>query len=204
MYTPAHATQSDPATLREMAAAIRFAVLFTAGPGGPLATHLPLVWDGEAALVGHVARANPHWRDLEAGAPAIAVFQGPQAYVSPALYPSKQVHGKVVPTWNYVAVHAAGTAFAVDGAEEKHRIVSLLTNTQEASRAQPWAVTDAPEPFVAAQLRGIVGIRVDVTGLTGSWKLSANRDTADHAGVRAGLAQGDAMAQAVARLMHRT
>jgi transcriptional regulator len=186
-----------------MADAIRFAVLFTAGPAGPIATHLPLVWDGEATLLGHVARANPHWRDLAQGAPAIAVFQGPQAYVSPALYASKREHGRVVPTWNYVAVHAEGTAFSEDDPAAKHRIVSLLTDTQEAPRADPWAVTDAPEPFVAAQLRGIVGIRIAVAALTGSWKLSANRSDADRAGVIDGLGAGDAMARDVAALMSR-
>lgn len=203
MYAPAHAQQPDAAQLRAMVDAIRFAVLFTAGASGPMATHLPLIWDGESTLLGHVARANPHWRDLAEGAPAIAVFQGPQAYVSPALYASKREHGRVVPTWNYVAVHAAGTAFAEDDPAAKHRIVSLLTDTQEAPRETPWAVTDAPQPFVAAQLRGIVGIRITVTTLTGSWKLSANRSDADRAGVIGGLSDGDAMARQVAALMSR-
>lgn len=204
MYAPAHARAEDPAWLREEIARIRFAVLFSTGPDGPLATHLPLVFDGADALVGHVARANPHWRHwLDAGAPAIAVFQGPQAYVSPSLYAAKQAHGRVVPTWNYVAVHAQGRATAVPEPEPLHRIVSLLTDAQETPRAQPWKVTDAPEPFVASQLKGIVGVRVAITSLSGSRKLSANRDAADRAGVIAGLEAGDAEAQEVARLMQQ-
>jgi transcriptional regulator len=201
MYAPAHARTTDEPWMREEISRIRFAVLFTAGPSGPMATHLPLVWNG-ADLVGHVAKANPHWRDwLRAGAPAIAVFQGPQAYVSPSLYASKREHGRVVPTWNYVSVHAHGQAVAVPEPEPLHRIVSLLTDAQEAPRAAPWKVTDAPEPFVAGQLKGIVGVRIAVVSLSGTRKLSANRDEADRAGVIAGLAQGDEEAREVARLM---
>lgn len=188
--------------MREEILRIRFAVLFSTGPDGPMATHLPLVFDGADALVGHVARANPHWRQwLGDGAPCIAVFQGPQAYVSPSLYAAKRAHGRVVPTWNYVAVHAHGQATAVPEPEPLHRIVSLLTDAQEAPRAEPWKVSDAPEPFVQAQLKGIVGVRIAVTALTGSRKLSANRDAADRAGVIAGLEAGEAEAQEVARLM---
>lgn len=201
MYAPAHARSTDDAWMREEIARLRFAVLFSAGPGGPMATHLPLAWDG-ADLVGHVAKANPHWREwLAEGAPAIAVFQGPQAYVSPSHYAAKRQHGRVVPTWNYVAVHAHGTAIAVPEAAPLHRIVSLLTDLQEASQPSPWHVTDAPEPFVAGQLKGIVGVRLAVSQLSGTRKLSANRDAADRAGVIAGLAAGDSQAQEIARLM---
>ena len=201
MYAPPHARSTDEPWMREEIARLRFAVLFTSGASGPMATHLPLVWDGPD-LVGHVARANPHWKDwLGEGAPAIAVFQGPEAYVSPSLYPSKQAHGRVVPTWNYVAVHAQGVATAVPEPGPLHRIVSLLTDVQETSRAEPWKVTDAPEPFVAAQLKGIVGVRIAVPVLSGSRKLSRNRDAADRAGVIAGLSAGDAEAREIARLM---
>jgi transcriptional regulator len=201
MYAPAHARAADEAWMREEISRLRFAVLFTAGPSGPMATHLPMVWDG-ADLVGHVAKANPHWREwLGAGAAAIAVFQGAQAYVSPSLYASKRAHGRVVPTWNYVAVHAHGQATAVPEPEPLHRIVSLLTDAQEQSRAEPWHVSDAPEPFVASQLKGIVGVRIVVSQLSGARKLSANRDEADRAGVIAGLAQGDDESREIARLM---
>jgi transcriptional regulator len=202
MYAPAHAATDDQAWMREEIARIRICVLFTAGPSGPMATHLPLVWDGEAALVGHVAKANPHWREwLGDGAPAIAAFSGPQAYVSPSLYASKRAHGRVVPTWNYVAVHAHGIATAMPDAEPLHRIVSLLTDAQETPRPEPWKVTDAPDPFVAGQLKGIVGVRIAITRLSGTRKLSANRDAADRAGVIAGLAEAGPEAREVARLM---
>lgn len=201
MYAPAHARAEDDAWMRAEVSRLRFAVLFSADEGGPMATHMPMIWDG-ADLVGHVAKANPHWRQwLGGGVPALAVFQGPQAYVSPSLYPSKAEHGRVVPTWNYVAVHAQGTAVAVPEAEPLRHIVSLLTDAMEAPRAAPWKVTDAPEPFVQGQLKGIVGIRLSGVVLSGARKLSANRDAADRAGVIEGLSAGDADAQAVAALM---
>lgn len=149
-----------------------------------------------------MAKANPHWREwLDAGAPAIAAFSGPQAYVSPSLYAAKRAHGRVVPTWNYVAVHVHGIATAVPEPEPLHRIVSLLTDVQEAPRAEPWKVTDAPDPFVSGQLKGIVGVRIAVASLSGTRKLSANRDEADRAGVIAGLGADGPEAQQVARLM---
>lgn len=201
MYAPAHARTTDQAWMREAITRRPFAVLFSAAAGELMATHLPMVWDG-AELVGHVARANPHWQQwLGAGAPVIVAFQGPDAYVSPSLYAAKAEHGRVVPTWNYVAVHVHGTAVAVPDPEPLRRIVTLLTEAMEAPRAQPWKVTDAPEPFIAAQLKGIVGLRVRVTALSGTRKLSANRDAADRAGVIAGLAQGGPDAQAIAALM---
>ncbi|MCC7280950.1 MAG: FMN-binding negative transcriptional regulator [Acetobacteraceae bacterium] len=201
MYAPAHARTTDHAWMREEIARIRFAVLFSAGAGGPIATHLPLVWDG-ADLVGHVARANPHWKEwLGGGAPSIAVFQGPDAYVSPSLYAAKREHGRVVPTWNYVAVHAAGNAVAVPEPAPLLGIVSLLTDLQERGRAEPWKVGDAPDAFVAAQLKGIVGVRIAAPVLSGTRKLSANRDQADRAGVIAALAEGDDGAREIAHLM---
>ena len=166
------------------------ATLVTAGPDGPEATLLPLIFDPadgpNGALLGHFARANPHWKTC--AGPALALFQGPDAYVSPGWYASKREHGKVVPTWNYVLVEVKGRVETFDDAEAKLALVTRLTELHEAGRAEPWAVSDAPERFTAAQLRGIVGIRLAIASVTGKCKMSQNRSAADRAGVKAGMA----------------
>ena len=138
-------------------------------------------------LRAHVARANPVWRHA-AGQPVLAVFCGPQAYVSPSLYPGKAEHHKVVPTWNYAVVHAHGPLQSVEQAPWLHALVSRLTGHHEAPRAQPWAVSDAPNDYVQQMLRAIVGIEIPVSRLVGKWKVSQNRPEPDRLGVAAGLA----------------
>jgi transcriptional regulator len=132
----------------------------------------------------------------------MTLFQGPDAYVSPAWYPSKREHGKVVPTWNYVAVHAYGPIEFFEDADRLLGVVTRLTDLHERPRAEPWAVTDAPEAFVRAQLRGIVGLRLPIARLEGKRKMSQNRSAADRAGVAAGLAaSGSTSDRAVAALI---
>lgn len=208
MYTPPAFREDRPEVLREIMRAARLALLVSAAPdgGAPEATHLPLVLEeGEGphgTLYGHIARANAHWKGLRAAGAARAVFPGPEAYVSPSLYASKREHGRVVPTWNYVAVHAIGPVEVIEDAARLHALVSRLTERHEAPRADPWAVTDAPEPFVASQLKGIVGIALRIETLIGKRKLSQNRDEADRAGVLAGLSDSeDAADRAVAEAM---
>ena len=173
-------------------------MLVSNGPDGvPDVTHLPLLLveeDGaEPLVIGHVARGNPHWRRLAAAGRAVAVFQGAEAYVSPNWYASKAEHGKVVPTWNYEAVHAEGPVEVVEDAERLRDFVSRLTEAREAAQPRPWSVSDAPAPFVAGQLRGIVGVSLRVERLVGKRKLSQNRPPADRDGAIAGLgASGDA------------
>jgi transcriptional regulator len=140
------------------------------------------------ALHGHVARANPHWRRLAQAGRATAVFRGTEAYVSPAWYPSKAEHHRVVPTWNYEAVHAEGTVGIIEDPAALHALVSGLTDQHEARRATPWAVADAPAEFIAGQLRGIVGLVLRIERLSGKRKLSQNRAPADRDGAIAGLA----------------
>jgi transcriptional regulator len=194
MYNPPAFREDRPEVLRQIMHAARLALLVSAAPdgGAPEATHLPLVLEeGEGphgTLYGHVARANPHWRGLAAAGAARAIFPGPEAYVSPSLYASKAEHGRVVPTWNYVAVHAIGPVEVIEDADRLLALVSRLTDRHEAPRAAPWTVSDAPEPFVAAQLKGIVGIVLRIGTLIGKRKLSQNRSEADRAGVEAGLA----------------
>ena len=193
MYNPPAFREDRPEVLREIMRAARLALLVSAAPedGAPDATHLPLMLAEEegphGTLHGHIAKANPHWKGLLAAGKARAIFAGPEAYVSPGFYPSKQEHGRVVPTWNYVAVHAIGTVEVFEDAERLHAVVSRLTDRHEGPRAEPWAVTDAPEPFVASQLKGIVGVSLRIETLIGKRKLSQNRSEADRDGVVAGL-----------------
>lgn len=187
MYTPPAFRIEDGAEIAAWIRAARLAILVSTGADGqPMATHLPLLLSEDGAVIeGHLARANPQWRGLTR---ALAIFPGPEAYVSPSWYPSKAEHGRVVPTWNYVAVHAEGPVELVEEPGPLHALVDRLTRAHEARRPEPWAVSDAPEPFVASQLKGIVGIRLTIERVVGKKKMSQNRSAADQAGVAAGLA----------------
>lgn len=192
MYTPPAFREDDAATLRQIMRAARLATLVTATTEGLLATPLPLfLEEGEGehgVLYGHVARANPQWKTPPIGE-ALVLFAGADAYITPSWYAAKAEHGKVVPTWNYEAVHAYGTAEFFDDPARLLDAVTRLTALYEGPRAEPWAVSDAPEAFVAAQLRGIVGVRLPISRIEGKRKMSQNRSEADRAGVAAGLAE---------------
>ncbi len=200
MYLPKHFEQTDAAALEKLLREHPLATLVSSGPDGLTADHIPLEYDAAShTLRGHVARANPLWK-VAGGQPVLAVFQGPQAYVSPSWYATKAEHHKVVPTWNYVVVHAHGELRVVDHAPWLLDLVSRLTRHHETPQAQPWAVSDAPEDYVQSMLRAIVGIEIPLTKLIGKWKMSQNRHEADRAGVARGLAaQGQEQA---ARLVH--
>lgn len=205
MYTPPAFRDEDRDSIHATIRAARLATLVTATADGLVATPLPLLIDaadGEhGTLYGHVAKANPQWRLPPIGE-AMAVFMGPDAYVTPSWYASKREHGKVVPTWNYVAVHAYGTPEFFDDADRLLDVVTRLTGHHEGKREEQWAVSDAPAPFVAAQLKGIVGFRMPITRLEGKRKLSQNRPEADRAGVAAGLGESaDPADLAMARLI---
>lgn len=205
MYTPPAFREDDPAELRALIGQARLALLTTNGADGvPLVTPLPLVLDGDH-LIGHLARANPHAKALPGTARAVAVFLGPEAYVSPGFYASKAEHGRVVPTWNYEAVTVEGALETFDDPARLLDAVTRLTTRHEAGREEPWAVSDAPPEFTAAQLRGIIGLRLSLERVTGKRKLSQNRPEADRAGVQQGLAASpDARDQALAAAMRRT
>ncbi len=194
MYTPPAFRDEDRDGLLATMRAARLANFVTATEAGPLVTPLPLVIDeneGEQGVVyGHVSRANPHWRSPPIG-DGVAIFMGPDAYVTPSWYATKQETGKVVPTWNYVAVHAHGPVEFFDDPDRLLDVVTRLTELYERPRALPWAVADAPPDFVAAQLRGIVGLRMPIARLEGKRKMSQNRNGADRAGVAAGLAASE-------------
>lgn len=191
MYLPDHFKEDDRDTLHAAMEAAGLAIVVSNGPHGPEASHLPLVLDRTAGpwgtLYGHLARANPHWRSLEAADSVLVIFGGPDAYVSPSWYPSKRATGKAVPTWNYTAIHATGPVTVFHEPERLLSVVSRLTERHEAGRAEPWAVSDAPSAYVAAQLAGVVGFQIAIARLEGKWKLSQNRAEPDRLGVLDGL-----------------
>ena len=187
MYLPKHFEQHDPQILHALMREHPLASLVSMHADGPTADHIPLEYDATSqTLRGHVARANPLWRDA-AGLPVLAIFNGPQAYISPSWYPGKAATHKVVPTWNYTVVHAHGVLRAIEDAPWLHALVSRLTAHHETPRAAPWAVSDAPADFVEQMLRAIVGIEIPVSRLTGKWKVSQNRSEPDRHGVASGL-----------------
>lgn len=191
MYVPDHFREDDLPALHAAIAAARLATLVTATAEGLMATPLPLLLAAEegplGTLYGHLARANPQGRLAPAGE-ALVAFAGPEAYVSPSWSPSKAEAHKVVPTWNYVAVHAHGPLEVFDDAARLRDLLARLTARHEAGRAEPWSLADAPEDYIAAMLRGIVGVRVPISRLEGKIKMSQNKSAADRAGIAAGLA----------------
>ena len=195
VYIPELFSVVDTAELVALIRARPFATLVSAGPGGLEATHLPTVLktEGErpALIECHVARANPQWKEFSGGRDALMIFGGQQGYIRPGWYASKGIDGKVVPTWNYAVVHAHGRAVAIDDRAWLDRHVSELTAQQEHDQPAPWATSDAPRPYLEAMLRGIVGIRFEITRLEGKCKMSQNRSAVDRAGVIHGLRARD-------------
>lgn len=169
---------------RELVAAAGVATVFSAA-GGLAATTLPILWRDDR-IIAHFARANPQWRELD-GAEVLVVVTAPDAYISPNWYPSKAEHGRAVPTWNYSSVHLHGIASVVTDAERLLDFVSQLTDTHESTFPAPWSVADAPDTYVAQQLRGIVGLEVAVDGVESKAKWSRGRSAQDQAAVLAAL-----------------
>jgi transcriptional regulator len=194
MYLPPHFRDEDLPGIHATIRAARLCTFVTATADGLIGTPLPVLLDETQApygvLYGHVAKANPQWKTAPAG-DAMAVFMGPDAYISPSWYATKQETGKVVPTWNYIAVHAYGPVEFFEDADRLLDIVTRLTAKHERGRANAWAVGDAPEDFIRAQLKGIVGLRMPITRLDAKRKMSQNRNAADRAGVIAGLSVSD-------------
>lgn len=187
LYVP-HVNVMASDDVRPFVSAIGTAQLVTVSTdGAPDATFLPVLWEGDS-VVGHVARANAHWRRMVEDAPALAIVTGPDTYVSPSWYATKVEHGRVVPTWNYSVVHLRGRLRVHDDPDWVRALVTRLTDHHEQPRAEPWQVTDAPEDYVAKNLRPIVGVELVVEQVEAKAKLSQNRSGKDRAGVAAGLA----------------
>lgn len=193
MYLPALFREDRVPVLHEAIARAGLATLVTSGPDGIDASHVPMLLDPSAGplgtLCGHVARANPQWRERGGERQALAIFLGPDAYVTPSWYPTKRRTGEVVPTWNYLAVHAHGPVRFFDDEQRLLAIVTRLTAAREDGRREPWRVGDAPDAYVRGMLKAIVGFELPVARLEGKWKMSQNRSPEDREGVARGLAQ---------------
>ena len=210
MYMPPAFRNQDLAALHEAMRHNPLGTLITTAPG-LAANHVPFVVHPEdgshgfGLLRAHLARGNEHAKFGTAEVECLVVFLGVDHYVTPSWYETKRQTGKVVPTWNYIAVHAAGRLRVIDDPAWVRRQIDSLTVQHETGRAAPWAVSDAPEDFVAAQMRGIVGIEIDIADLQGKWKLSQNRNIADRQGVAEGLGRdGDPAGAAMAALIDVT
>ncbi|PIB58363.1 FMN-binding negative transcriptional regulator [Pseudomonas sp. 2822-17] len=208
MYTPRAFAIDDLPEIQQLIQHTRLAQVVTFGEQGLQASHLPLLLNPDegpnGTLYGHLAKANPQWRDLQNGSDALVIFAGADAYISPAFYPAKAEHGKVVPTWNYIAVHAYGKAEVFTDAERLLALVSALTERHETGRAQPWAVSDAPADYIDGMLKAIVGFALPIKRVIGKRKLGQNRSAADMAGMREGLAASpDVRDQALARFIRQ-
>jgi transcriptional regulator len=210
MYLPSHFEETRVDVLHAAIRAQPLGLLITLADAGLRANPMPFLIDSGptpwGTLRGHVARANPVWQETRDDVQALVMFQGPQAYISPSMYPTKAATGKVVPTWNYVTVQARGRLRAIDDAAWVRGLVERLTLTHESQRAVPWAVGDAPNDYIETMLRAIVGIEIELSSLQGKWKVSQNRNQADRQGVAYGLEQqanGDPQTLAMAQLVAR-
>lgn len=206
MYQPPHFREDDLQTQHALIRAHPLGLLITAGARGLLANPVPFYLDAAASAKGtlrlHLARANAQWQDIDEGASVLAVFQGVDSYVTPSWYATKRESGKVVPTWNYAVVQARGSARTVDDPQWLLAQINAITEQQENGRPTPWKVSDAPEKFISAQLKGIVGVEIEITEIEGKWKVSQNRPAADRTGVVSGLEQETANAE-MAQLVRR-
>jgi transcriptional regulator len=206
LYLPAHFNETRPDVLRALMRAHPLSTLVTQCDSGLVANHLPVQALEEPAplgsLRGHVARANPLWREYRADSQALAIFQGPQVYISPSFYPSKAATGQVVPTWDYAVVHASGTLRFIEDPAWLREFVAGLTATHEAPRSVPWKIDDAPPPYIEKMLSLIVGFEFSIAALSGKWKVSQNRPQADRAGVVSNLRNaGDADSREIAEML---
>lgn len=195
LYNPPAFKVEDLDTLHSQIEATGLAMLVTVADEGPIVSHVPLFLDRErgpyGTLVGHLARANPQVKQSRLDVAAVAVFQGPNAYISPGWYAAKREHGRVVPTWNYAVVHARGKLTMFEDRERLKAAVDRLTSIHEARFASPWTTSDAPPDYITAQLKGIIGIEIAIEALQGKHKLGQNRSEADRRGVIEGLSASD-------------
>jgi transcriptional regulator len=195
MYIPRHNEEKRVSVMHALIVSNPLATLVTLATTGLFASHIPMVLEDDGSefgvLKGHISRANPQWRDLSPAVDALAIFAGHQHYITPTWYPGTKEHGKEVPTWNYVVVHAYGPVQVIHDHLWLLTNVEKLTNIHEQRSPVPWRVSDAPEDFIKSQLNGIVGLEIPIKRLEGKWKVSQNRDESDRNGVIEGLAKLD-------------
>jgi transcriptional regulator len=201
MYLPSVFAEQDAAFVADFVDRHPLATVVISGNDGLVIDHIPFIRDGELAmgrrLVAHAAKANSLWRTLDTGAPAVLVFSGAGAYVSPSFYPSKQATHEVVPTWNYVAIHIHGRLTCTRDDAETRAIVDRLTNKMEAARADPWKTSDAPTRYIDQMLQGVVGLVFEIEAIVAKTKASQNRLPGDRAGVIAGLTSSEETSEAL-------
>ena len=206
MYTPAYHAFNDIEKMRAHIAAHPLGAWVCHAHGQLIANHIPFVLDAKhgshGRLLAHVSRANSVWRELIGGAPSVVMFMGPSAYITPSWYPGKHQHGKVVPTWNYVTVHAHGMARAMEDTCWILDVLNRLTDTQESQRTEPWKVSDAPSAYIDKMLRAVVGIEITIDRVEGRLKVSQDEDEQDRRGTVEGLQHStDASTQVLASLV---
>jgi transcriptional regulator len=208
MYLPPHFREDRLDVQHELIRTHPLGLLISAGPGGLLANPLPFLIVPEDSERGtlrcHLSRANAQWRELMAVDECLIVFQGPQAYVTPSWYETKRETGKVVPTWNYATVHAWGRPRVIEDAAWLRAQIEALTRSREGARAQPWHVADAPEDYVSAQIKGIIGVEIPIARIEGKWKVSQNRPDADRQRVIAGFREQGEAGAAMADLVEKS
>ena len=208
MYVPKLLEETDPDVLHGLIRTHPLGMWVTEANGELVANHIPFLLDADrgrhGTLVAHVARANPVWESFSTTVQSLVVFRGAETYITPSWYPSKQAHGRAVPTWNYAVVHASGMPKAITDRDWLLSFVSRLTDAQEASRAHPWKVADAPAEYIDRLLANIVGIEIPIERIVGKWKANQTSPPADKLGVIEGLLdRGDAQAQEMASLVRR-
>ena len=195
MYIPKANEEKRLPVLHELMTAHPLATLITLNASGLIASHIPLVFEADGSefgmLRGHISRANTQWRDGDSSVETLAIFAGPQHYITPSWYPAKAEHGKVVPTWNYAVVHAYGPLSWIEDPVWLMAHLETLTSIHEGQFSQPWKVGDAPADFIQALAKGIIGLELPITRLEGKWKVSQNRSMEDREGVAHGLAALD-------------
>jgi transcriptional regulator len=207
MYQPPHFIETRQDVLHGLIRSHPLGLLISNGQDGPIANAIPFLLDAEAGpngrLRAHLAKANPQWRLLaeNPASPVLVVFQGADAYVTPSWYETKRETGKVVPTWNYAIVQVRGTVRVIDDSAWIAQQISDLTLSQEGARETPWAVTDAPPTYIQSQIKGIIGLEIEIAEISGKWKVSQNRPVADRVGVAEGLEKEAAGAPDMARLV---
>lgn len=206
MYTPTYHALTDVATMQAHITEHPLGAWVCTAHRQLMANHIPFVLDAHhgtaGRLLGHVSRANPVWRELAGGAPSVVMFMGPHAYITPSWYPGQRQHGKVVPTWDYVTVHAHGVARAREDTGWIHDVIDRLTEAQESRRQRPWKVSDAPSVYIDKLLQAVVGIEITVERLEGRLKVSQDEDEQDRRGTAEGLRQtSDILAHALADLV---
>jgi transcriptional regulator len=195
MYIPRHNEEKRVPVMHALIVSQPLGTLVTLGASGLFASHIPMILEEDGSqfgmLKGHMSRANTQWRDFVPTVDALAIFSGHQHYISPTWYPGTREHGKEVPTWNYVVVHAYGPLRVIQDDQWLLNNVEKLTNTHEAASPVPWKVSDAPEEFIKSQLKGIIGFELPIQRLEGKWKVSQNRSENDRKGVVEGLSKLD-------------